>query len=388
MTAYVGIDQPIALALSGGGVRAVAFHAGVLRYLAERRGLEAVSHISSVSGGSLLIGLVFARSGMAWPSSEIYLTRTFPAVRKVLTGTNLQLRALARLLLNPLNWRYLFSRANVMAQAIRLDWGISGRLRDLPTYPQWSINGTTAETGRRFRFKAEKFGDYELGYAKAPRFRLACAMAISAAFPVGIGPLSIQSSDYTWYRRPSWNSPESEAEQVSLPYRKLHIYDGGLYDNLGLEPIFDIGLMDTKVKPTLVIVSDAGSSLTRGLNLGPLNPFRLRRLLNIVMDQTRALRVRSFVEFLKEGKLGAYLQLGSAATEKLRIYPPRFLNVAMSWLDNEKVSIAARFPTTLGRISEDEFDLIERHGYETACWNQLAFGFLPDTEDTTHDQLT
>jgi NTE family protein len=33
---------PIYLALSGGGVRAMAFHAGVLKYLAESRALDRV----------------------------------------------------------------------------------------------------------------------------------------------------------------------------------------------------------------------------------------------------------------------------------------------------------------------------------------------------------
>ena len=59
--------KAIGLALSGGGVRAAAFHAGVLRYLAEQKLLEQVVHISSVSGGSLFIGIVFQHSSCCWP---------------------------------------------------------------------------------------------------------------------------------------------------------------------------------------------------------------------------------------------------------------------------------------------------------------------------------
>lgn len=156
----------IALALSGGGVRAMAFHSGVLRYLAEHGKLEAVSDISTVSGGSLLVGLVFARSGMVWPSSADYLAKVFPQVRQTLTTYNLQTRAAVRLLCWPSNWRFIFSRANVFAQTISSGWNIPHRLADLPLHPVWSINGTTAETGKRFRFKGADFGDYELGYAK------------------------------------------------------------------------------------------------------------------------------------------------------------------------------------------------------------------------------
>lgn len=100
----------IALALSGGGVRAMAFHSGVLRYLAEHGKLEAVSDISTVSGGSLLVGLVFARSGMVWPSSADYLAKVLPQVRQTLTTYNLQTRAAVRLLCWPSNWRFIFSR--------------------------------------------------------------------------------------------------------------------------------------------------------------------------------------------------------------------------------------------------------------------------------------
>ena len=50
----------IGLALSGGGLRASIFHMGVLKYLAEKNKLEEISYISSVSGGSLLIGLIYS----------------------------------------------------------------------------------------------------------------------------------------------------------------------------------------------------------------------------------------------------------------------------------------------------------------------------------------
>lgn len=377
MTQVSGTPPTIALALSGGGIRAAAFHAGVLRFLAEQCQLEAVSHISTVSGGSLLTGLVFSRSGLTWPSSRQFLSDTWPAIRSVLTGTNLQLRASGRLLLNPLNWRYVLSRANVLAQAISLDWGVSGSLGDLPPFPTWSINGTTAETGRRFRIKAEKLGDYELGYAAAPGFRLACAMAVSAAFPGLVGPLSVNSHSYTWYKRPSWDTPETGAIRVRLPYRNLHIYDGGVYDNLGLEPIFDAGKAEAKAPNTIVVASDAGSSLSRGFSLGPLNPFRLVRVLEVVMDQSRALRVRAFAKYLTQGNPGAYLQIGSVPSEKLNRYAPRLSTPAVPWLDEESVRRASTFPTSLWRLSSEEFDLLERHGYETAYWNHLAFQFLP-----------
>lgn len=55
--------EGIGLAHSGGGVRAAAFHPGVLQYLAEQCLLEQVTRISSVSGGSLFAGLVWRTHG-------------------------------------------------------------------------------------------------------------------------------------------------------------------------------------------------------------------------------------------------------------------------------------------------------------------------------------
>src|SRR5690242_2396041 len=104
----------VALALSGGGIRAMVFHLGVMKHLAERGLLENVERISTVSGGSLLVGLLLQQNQMRWPTSKQFLERSFPALRESLCTRSLQWGA-ARQLLNPLNWRFLLSRANLLA---------------------------------------------------------------------------------------------------------------------------------------------------------------------------------------------------------------------------------------------------------------------------------
>ncbi len=47
-------QKSIGLTLSGGGFRATLFHLGVVRYLYEQQMLHRVSHVCSVSGGSIL----------------------------------------------------------------------------------------------------------------------------------------------------------------------------------------------------------------------------------------------------------------------------------------------------------------------------------------------
>src|SRR5687767_10054483 len=49
-----GSSKAIALTLSGGGFRATLYHLGVVRFLYEAKLLPHVTHITSVSGGSIL----------------------------------------------------------------------------------------------------------------------------------------------------------------------------------------------------------------------------------------------------------------------------------------------------------------------------------------------
>jgi len=356
----------------------MAFHCGVMRWLAENKQVEDIAHISTVSGGSLFIGLVFKLSDWQWPSSEEFLSSVHPGIKRILTKKDLLVSAIGRLLL-PTNWRFILSRANVISQTIERCWEISALLSDLPVKPIWSVNGTTAETGRRFRFKRSGCGDYELGYAEAHRFKVADAMAISAAFPVGIGPFVIKTGDLAWYKRESWDSPPDHVEKVTVPFERLHIYDGGVYDNLGLEPLFDVGTQQLKEGVDRIIMSDAGAPLKR-ISLGcSLNPFRAKRIADIALDQTRALRIRSFVNYTKANpSMGTYLQIGAEA--RSRIVAFRSYNEAAAeklltenWLDGQAVQLAASYPTTLHRFVAKDFDSLERHGYETAKWNSTLF---------------
>lgn len=375
-------DDKIGLALSGGGVRAAAFHAGILKWLAERGELERISYISSVSGGSLFVGLVFNCNEYQWPSSEKYLTKVLSSIRSILTETSLQKTALNNLLLKPWNWKFILSKANIISKTIESLWGIDARLRDLPRSPIWALNGTTGENGRRFRIKGTGFGDYKIGYTDIANFKLADAMAISAAFPVGIGPLTFNTSEYKWEKQKSWDSEEL-MEKYSPVFNKLHLYDGGVYDNLGIEPLFDIGKQKVKKQDNLVInkilVSDASSPLLNRTIHHSINPFRIKRLIDIMLDQVRALRVRSLVNFLQVNSgSGAYYQLGSIPTEAIKKYGDLSIKKIIDllenqWLNSKEIQKISRYPTTLNQMVLSDFDLLVQHGYETAKWNDCIW---------------
>lgn len=347
----------ISLALSGGGVRAMAFHMGVLRYMAERNWLGRVVRISSVSGGSLVTGLVFSVNGAQWPASQTEFEKVFERVRVLMCSTDLRWAAFKHLRW-PGNWRFLLSRANLVERAIRSDWNVNEYLDQLPQTPVWSINGTAAEDGKRFRFKLDGMGDYSLGYAQV-RVRLSTALAVSAAFPGGIGPLTIKTGKYTWMKRP-WGAPKSQDKPVQVPYKKLHLYDGGVYDNLGLESLFDASKTASKNPGDAIIVSDAGAPLQHGFSLWALNPFRFKRISDIMSDQIRSLRVRPFVEHVKKAKAGAYLQMDN-------LLVPR-----ASSLDAE---LTCSFPTDLCRLTPAQFDAMARHGYAVASAVDQTYPF-------------
>ena len=59
----VSLEAKYALALSGGGSRAIAFHLGCMRSLQREGILDKVEVISSVSGGSVLAALYCQHEG-------------------------------------------------------------------------------------------------------------------------------------------------------------------------------------------------------------------------------------------------------------------------------------------------------------------------------------
>lgn len=387
MTPTALAGRELAVALSGGGTRAMAFHTGVLRYLAECGLLERINHISSVSGGSLLTGLIFKSAGWAWPDDARFLAQSAPFIRSALTESGLAAPMIWNLC-RPRNWRYLLSRANILADAIGDVWSIDKCLADLPAQPTWSVNATTSETGRRFRFKQSGVGDYTLGYTKAAEFKIADAMAVSAAYPGVFGPFAIEAIRYEWRKREAWDLPKDAEQVVRPPFATLHLYDGGIYDNLGTEPLFDPGQQTAKEGADFILVSDAGAPLGQTVPTW-IRLFRLKRVADIMGEQTRALRVRSFTNFLVNNPAGgAYLQIGADAEGRLKTYRSR--NPAMadallaqSWTSIADVARAASYKTTLKRMNPANFDLLERHGYETAKWNLMLF--VPPEE--VHRQL-
>ncbi|MFH1748437.1 MAG: patatin-like phospholipase family protein [Planctomycetota bacterium] len=351
----------IGLALSGGGIRAAVFHLGVLERLARQNLLEHVTFLSTVSGGSLAIGLVLTKSGNQWPLSTKCREETVPMIRSTLTTKRLQAAYVLRVIVAP--WQLLRGRANVLGTAIASMWGVSADIAALPPSPRWIINATCYETGKNWRFERRRMGDYIANYVLAPRFPLADALAVSAAVPGAIGPLVLRCGEFKWHAYPK--DRHTDPQPVAPSFAKLHLWDGGVYDNSGLEALYKPH-SGFRENIDFLVVSDASALVGEARHSRWTWPMRL---INITMDQVRGLRARMVVDHLQSNPgTGAYLQIGNTPEQIYRkanvTVPPDCTRYAERQAADAQA--AAAFPTTLQRLSATEFEQLFRHGYEVA----------------------
>lgn len=364
--------ERIGIALSGGGIRAAVFHLGVFKCLAERGLLERVAHISSVSGASLCVGLILCHSErdgdgkLKWPSSADFLGTALPEIERTILKHSVQAAALARLPALPKYWT---NRVSLIAKMMEKKWGIRGSLSELPEYPVWEINCTTFETGKNFRFSKHEMGDYLTGAVRDPVFPLADAMASSAGFPILIGPYRMESARYDWIR-------EKLDTQDGRAAKYYYLWDGGVYDNLGLEALYKCGRGLDKTIDFLIVSNASSSSGIRRYRRGLTSAANLKRLLDISMDQVSALRSRDVFANVIQKKKGLYIHIGNAA-EKIvsesKIDPEKGAALIAECQSAEVAMAARTYPTTLGKPSKANFDLLLRHGYENTLCNFECF---------------
>jgi len=160
------------------------------------------------------------------------LQTVLPEARRLITTVDIQRAALIRLLCRP--WRLISPGrwANVLSEVLQRRWGVIGVVNNLPVTPRWIVNATSYETGKNWRFTRHRMGDYEFGYVSDPPVPIADAMAASAGYPLLIGFLALDTANYSWWRF------EEGSTSVTRPknpeHRRVHLWDGGVYDNLAL----------------------------------------------------------------------------------------------------------------------------------------------------------
>ncbi len=353
----------LGISLSGGGVRALVFHLGVLKRLAESKHWDSIEHLSTVSGGSLCVAMIFAKNGGKWPSADQFLNTVLSAAREQLTTQSLVWASVRAGFIRP--FRLLNGRAHLVAHVLATKWGVTMSLQDLPERPRWTINCTTYETGKNWRFSHKRMGDYLTGHVRNPDFPVADAAAASAGFPGGIGPRKLKTSEYKWedYKKGS----QSETETIEPRHGQYHLWDGGVYENLGSEALLKPG-KGLRDDINFYIGSDAGKSISRETRRGLFRP--AIRLLDCAMDQVRAVRARTIHGFLRgeinSHPIGIYVRMGISRENIYRQFAPTATcpTTGPCNLRPEHAEFAAKFPTTLRRLKNEEFDLLLNHGYE------------------------
>jgi len=353
----------IGLALSGGGFRATVFHLGVLARLAEENRLEEVSFLSTVSGGSLCVGLVYAQSGFSWPSSQHLIKSVIPKAHQLLTTEGLQSPLIWRLLKMPLS--LFVTRADDLAALLRERWGITATLRDLPSQPRWMINATCYETGKNWQFERFRMGDYVFGYTYDTDVPLSDALAASAGFPGPIGPLVLDTRPHAWFKYSTGGeeialAPTAHVRRPTEPIQprwpRVHLWDGGVYDNLGVEGLHNFITGWRRGIDFLVISDASGRSKPESYQAGP--KALLRIMTGIMMDQIRSLRSRAVLErMINHNDAGAFLQIGNNCKQVLTGAgkESEVPSKCPQCLSAAEAMRAANMATVIRRLTEEEW---------------------------------
>jgi NTE family protein len=288
-------EEGIGLCLSGGGYRAMLFHLGALWRLYETGLLPKVNRISSVSGGSIIAGVL----GLKWAKLSFdpgrletdFLPDVVEPIRSLASRT---IDVSAIILGIALPGRV---SDRVAAAYSRHLFG-QATLQDLPDEPVFVINATSVQSGALWRFTKPYMGDYRVGTVKRPTVPLAQAVAASSAFPPVLSPseLRVNPDDFT---------PGSGLDLQRPPFTsRVVLTDGGVYDNLGLETVWK--------RLRTVLVSDGGSKMQAEEEPKSDWARHSYRILDLIDNQVRSLRKRQVIGSYETGaRKGAYWGIGT-----------------------------------------------------------------------------
>ncbi len=277
-TAGSSTDHPqdvIALCLSGGGYRAMLFHVGALWRLDQAGLLRRLALVSSVSGGSIANGwLALAWTALTAPGADFAKILVAPLRKMASTSVGYGTIALG----------LITGSVNKRVAATYDDTLFGGRtLQDLPDAPLFIFTAANLQTGALWHFAKESMGDYKVGRIMAPEVSIARAVAASSAFPPLLSPAIFEPDASRFV-------PRDPAQAFADPkYRsRVVLADGGVYDNLGLEPVIK--------RARCVLVSDGGAPFATKPAPGIGWVSQTLRVLFCEDHQVRALRKRDLID--------------------------------------------------------------------------------------------
>ena len=286
------LQHGLACCLSGGGYRAMLFHVGALWRLNEAGLLPALRCVSSVSGGSITAAVLGGNWGELNFEGGVAraFAETLVAPIRALARHTIDTHSVLGGLLNPLG-----SIHDSIAAAYREYLYGHKTLQDLPDPPGpvFVLNATNVQTAALWRFTKEFMGDYRTGLVEKPTVELAVAVGASSAFPPFLSPVPLDLAGLQFQK-------DAIADLQHPPFTtRAVLSDGGVYDNLGLEPVFKH--YDT------VLVSDGGLKIAA--EPAPAGDWARHsyRVLDLVDNQVRSLRKRLLIAaYRDQSRKGAY----------------------------------------------------------------------------------
>jgi NTE family protein len=337
----------IALCLSGGGYRAMVYHLGTLWRLNELGFLPRLRRVSSVSGGSITAAWL----GLAWP--KLGLDAGHPVSSRFVDEVVLPIRGLANHTIDI--WailRGIFGRGSVgdrVADAYRGHLFGDATLQDLPdgNGPRFVINATNLQSGVLWRFSRPYMRDYQVGEVLKPRIPLAVAVAASSAFPPFLSPVELPLEHLKFednvgdtLRRPPYTT-------------RAYLTDGGVYDNLGLQTV--LNEFDT------ILVSDGGGKMKPAERPGGDWFRQVLRVLNVVDNQVRSLRVSNLVH--RFGLRPDETDFRRGAYWSLRVNLADYNAPGMLACPFDQTTTLANIPTRLKRLDARTQERLINWGY-------------------------
>jgi NTE family protein len=239
--------------------------------------------------------------------------------------------------------------------------------------PRFIFCATNVATGACWHFHGgprARMGDFYTGYFDAGDVAVAEAVAASSAFPPGFGGLKLvppRAPD----RVDPWESerkPTTKAGRLIAPKsgQAVMLTDGGVYDNLGVEPVWE--------RCRTLLVSDAGHPFTTAANSWQALVPRLARAADIAAEQVGAVRKRWMIERIQ---LGDWLRQHASSVKELppaiagrdgTIWaidtpPQNFPVKPTQCYGDDALALLANIRTDLNAFSDDEQMFLINHGY-------------------------
>jgi len=330
------IPGSIGLSFSGGGYRATLFHLGAVRRLHEFGILPKITTVSSVSGGSILNGFIASRPASPFTGVIDFEQAISKPMRDFCSLDIRRWLALEAIIPGTHN-------SNGLANAYNKHLTLGKKLTEISDTPKHVFCSTDLAYGVNWMFKKAQCGDYQAGYMPTPDdWLVSTAVAASSCFPPVFKPLhlDLDPAKLTGGKDTSPNRDKC--------VREITFSDGGVYDNLGLEPIW-------KDHET-VLASDGGALFPIGGDTG--FSWEVGRFVGIPENQALALRKRwlisSFATTGPETMNGTYWGIGGTVAGYSQ--PGGYSDAVVK-------NFIAAIRTDLDSFSEAEASVLENHGY-------------------------